>query len=269
SPHIDHLHVEINEAAAFEDLPWYSDPVGPGEEDAEPCPVLPADGGIVDDGPCTKLLGNPQYWRHEAAGHDGALVWTNAFVSNSPGNSARITVNVPTPDLYRVEVWLDPAYARFASTRYRVGDNVVVVDQGARAPTGGGFVALGDFDLGESTAIVVEDNVAAIDADEPRSIMVDAVRVTRIDEASEEPVTPVDPVDPVTPVDPVEPEPGAPDDDKPNDDDDGPILDDDDPGTASDPIYVNVSKKGCSAGGDVAPLALALGMLWRRRRSHR
>ena len=262
SPHIDHLHVELNEAGAFENLPWYAAPIGPV---VEPCPVLGVDGGILDDGPCKQLFGNPAYWRQEVGGHDGSLQWTNAFVSPAPGNHARFTVNLPAPDRYRVEVWLDPVYAKFSSTRYRVGDSVVVVDQGARAPAGGGFVALGDFDLDVTTAVAVEDNVVAIDENEARAIMVDAIRVTRIELASEEPVEPEEPINPVEPEEPLVPiEPG--DDDKVPD---GPVLDDDDPGAAGEPLFINVSKGGCRSGGDASVVGLVGGLLVLGRRRRR
>ena len=138
------------------------------------------------------------------------------------------------------------------------GEAVVVVDQGAVAAVGGGFVTLGEFDLDTDNAVLVEDNADAIDDDEDRAIVVDALRVTRVSTA--EPVIPVEPEQPV-PVDPELPEVPV------DEDDDGPILDGNDPGAVGEPLFVNVSEKGCRSSGVSSPLSLlGLALLRRRRR---
>jgi uncharacterized protein (TIGR03382 family) len=276
NPHIDHLHVEINEAAAFKNLPWYLAPTGPGPAPA--CEVVGAD-GVVDSGPCQQLFGPSQYWRTETAGFGGQLRWTNAYAGDAPSNWARTTVKVATAGRFHVEAWLDPAFARFSETRYRIqgasGESVVVVDQGASAPAGGGFVSLGDFDLGPETTIVVEDNTASAPPTDARTIMVDAFRVRSASTTTEpapEP-TPEPTPDPESQPEPTPeptPEPVVDGSDDIIDEGDADnVLDSDDPGAAGE-IVVEV-QGGCSQGESPSALsmlgALMLLGLRRRRRS--
>jgi L-alanine-DL-glutamate epimerase-like enolase superfamily enzyme len=138
--------IEINEAAAFMTLPWYDAPDGPGV--AEACPSLPAAGGVVDEGPCVQLFGPAQYWRTESAGEGGSLRWTNAYRGTNPSNHSRTVVRLPAAGSWDLDVSLDPAFARFTATRYRVtdaaGEQVLVIDQAAAAAAGP-WARLGTF----------------------------------------------------------------------------------------------------------------------------
>jgi hypothetical protein len=49
----------------------------------------PGGGGTIDNGAaCLELGGDPQYWRDEAVGQGGSLVWTNATEFAEPSNYA-------------------------------------------------------------------------------------------------------------------------------------------------------------------------------------
>lgn len=280
NPHVDHLHVEVNEAAGFENLPWYGSPVGPGPNDgsgSEPCPALPAGGGVVDAGACQQRFGPGEFWRSESAGQGGQLFWTNAFQNDAPSNWARTTVKVDgaTGD-YDVDTFLDPAFAQFENARYRItaadGEHVVVVDQGARARENGGWARLGRFAIpADGLVVVVEDNSdSAVPAD-ARRIVVDAVRLSVA--AAVVPPEPGEPEEPTpeepTPEEPTptpeQPTPEQPTPEQPIDDD-GPVLDADDPGTAETRVVVANGAKGCAATPTTSPLGLGLLLLLLRRR---
>ncbi len=260
NPHIDHLHVEINEQAAAQDLPWYSNPVGPGP--APDCEPLPAGGGVVDDGPCQQHFGPSQFWRSEAAGHGGQLYWTNAFEGDAPSNWARTTIKVEGGGSYDVEVFLDPAFAQFATTRYRVvsgdAEQVVVVDQAARSLEREGWALLGTFDVPEEgLSVIVEDDTSTAPPAEAKRIVFDAVRISGPGEVPPDEPPPDEPP-------PDEPPPDEPPpDDVPPIDDDGPVLDDDDEGTVEESRIVVVHRQpSCATAPTPAPLLLLLAALF-------
>jgi hypothetical protein len=281
NPHVDHLHIEINEAAAFLTLPWYAAPTGPGPAPA--CDVVGAD-GVVDAGPCQQLRGPSQYWRTEAGGYGGQLAWTNAFRGDAPSNTAVTTIRVATPGRYRLEAYLDDDYARSAQTRYRLrgaGDEqVLIVNQGAIAPVDGGFVNIGELEVNDELTVVVEDNADVVPPSEARSIMVDAFRVVALpldtDDADDTDDA-NDTHDTEAPTGPTEPtSPSSPGHDAPNDADQiidegdaDSVLDADDPGTAGE-IFVEVDGGGCAQGSTTALsawwLSVVLAAGFRRRR---
>ncbi len=219
NPHVDHLHVEINEEAAAQNLAWYGAPTGPNEVNA-PCPALPAGGGVVDDGPCQRRFGPSQYWRAEASGEGGQLFWTNAWVNDAPSNWAQTTINVAEEGDYDVDALFDPAFAAYAAVRYVVGGTVVVVDQSVNADS----VSLGTVHIGAAgLVVVVEDNYGAVDA-AAKAIVFDAFRavphvvdvpveeeeepvvgegegedVPVVDDEEEAPVVEDDPIEPIGP----------------------------------------------------------------------
>ncbi len=280
SPHIDHLHIEVNEAAAFQNLPWYQNPTGPGP--APSCDVVGQD-GVVDAGPCQQLFGPAQYWRSEAAGRGGQLRWTNAYAGENPSNWARTTIKTRAPGRYTLQAFIDPAFGRYAAARYRIvdagGERTVVIDQ-SRAPAGGGFVDLAVVDAGAEVSVVVEDNAASAPPSDARAIVVDAFRIVSAsapeptpeptpEEPTPEEPAPEEPTEPTEPTPPLPEPPPAPGDDGDiiDEGDDGDVLDAEDPGAASE-IIVTVDG-GCSQGGvGAAPMfgALLLLPLLRRRR---
>ena len=262
NPHVDHLHVEINEAAANKTLPWYDAPTGPGPAPA--CEVVGAD-GIVDAGPCQQLFGPAQFWRTESGGHGGQLRWTNAFEGDAPSNHARTTIKVATPGRYRVEAYLDADFARFNTTRYRLrsesGEQVITVDQGALAPADGGFVSIVEVDIESELVVIVEDNVDFAPPTDARSIMVDAFRVQTTTTSPTDPAPDPEP----TPELPPDPAPEAPGTDDIIDEDDGEaVLDDDDPGAIGETVIL--VEGGCTQVRTPGLIPfLALGLLRRRR----
>jgi hypothetical protein len=263
--HVDHIHAEINEAAGALGYDWYDNPTGPGV--AEECPALPADGGVVDEGPCVQLFGPAQYWRTEGAGVGGSLRWTNAFQNDTPSNHSRTVARLAVAGTWDVDASLDAAFARFARTRYRItdadGEHVVFVDQAAAAAAGR-WARLGTFrtaDGGGDIVVVVEDNADGAVPTEARSIVVDAVRVTPTTTTATPSTPPTeDPAaDPGSPADETGTDPGSSPDAPegttgapvPGADEDeiGPVVDADLP-EADDPIYVSagvVADGGCAA----------------------
>jgi uncharacterized protein (TIGR03382 family) len=289
--HVDHIHTEINEQAAALGYDWYDNPTGPGV--AEECPALPAEGGVVDEGPCLQLFGPAQYWRTESVGNGGSLRWTNAFTNDTPSNHSRTVARMTTAGSWDLDVSLDAAFATFAHTRYRItdadGEHVVFVDQVAAAAAGP-WARLGTFRTangGGDIVVVVEDNADDAVPTDARSIVVDAVRVTPTSTTTD-PTGPAPPsdtsTDPTGPTDPTSPgdgttDPSAPDattgDPVPGADDDeiGPVVDADEP-AADDPIYVGVvADGGCAATSSArsspsfAVVVAVLVLLGRRRRA--
>jgi MYXO-CTERM domain-containing protein len=267
NPHVDHLHIEINEEASFENLPWYGNPTGPGP--APECEALPPEGGVVDAGPCQQRFGPGQYWRTEAAGAGGQHFWTHAVQGDSPSNWARTTVKVEGGGRFDVEVKLDPAFAQFATTRYRVTgsgeEQVVVVDQGARCQENNGWALLGTFNVPTAgLTVVVEDN-SETTPPAAKKIVLDAVRVSLhvddpIDPPPDEPTEPEEPTSEPT----SEPTPEEPSSDpgQPEPTPEGPVLDDDDEGTVEESrvVIVNRAQPSCAASPSTSSPAL-LGLL--------
>ncbi len=180
-----------------------------------PCPAIDV-GAVVDDGVCVRRHGPSAYWRSEGVGHDSGLYWTNAFQSASPGNWAEVRLQLSTSQAVRLELFLDPRFAAFGSTRYKVraadGVHTLTVDQGAIAPAGGGFVSIGDFTLNGDSALIVEDNVSFVPPDDRKKIMLDAVRVSAIPAPPPPPPPPAD--EPDVPDEPDAPSDGADDGDE-------------------------------------------------------
>jgi len=169
---------------------------------AEPCGIVPAAGGVVDDASaCFQAFGPPAYWRTEARGEGGGQHWTNAFAGSAPENWAWWQLYLAEAGRYRVEVAVDPQRGVFERTRYEVlagGEtHSVVVDQSA-----GGWTSLGEFDFlaGGRQHVRVNDNAAAPVAAQ-QHIVADAVRLTRLDAPPPPPPPPTDPPT-ATPTDP-------------------------------------------------------------------
>ncbi len=247
------------------------------------CDPLPATGGVLEeDGPCFDMHGPAQYWRVEAAGSGGALLWTNAFDGDAPSNWAAWRLPVQTTDDYRLSVFLDPAHAQFAATKYAVVQGATTVPVVVDQSTADGWFVLGDFALAAGVAAtlqVYDDHDGPVPAE--KRIAVDAVRVAPIPAPAVEP--PAD--DDAPPADDDAPPadddaPPADDDAPPADDGDSPPADDDDPGAAGiasdddnvERVVLPTSAAACSGTGaspNVAVLAVAavaLGAARRRRR---
>lgn len=159
----------------------------PGEEiecpgDCPVCGVVPAEGGLVDDGACFERFGPDQYWRQETGiGHGGSLFWTNGFESEQPSNWARWTVAVEASGTYRVETAVLPEFAQSRRAPWAVTDangrKALTVDLSSDTE----WVALGEFTFegGRPYPVEVYDNSGDLDG-EPRRIMADALRITPV-----------------------------------------------------------------------------------------
>src|SRR5690606_30679665 len=104
---------------------------------ALPCAVVPATGGVVDDGgPCFSRFGPAATWRAvEGEGVGGALLWTNAFDNPSPSNWARWRLHLEAAGRYDVQVHVVEGYNGSRRTPYNVRyngrDQRVELDQAA------------------------------------------------------------------------------------------------------------------------------------------
>lgn len=178
NPHIDHLHVELNQEGAAQQTPWFDAPAGPA-----PCGTMPASGGVIDNGhACLSLYGPAQYWRAvSASGHAGALAWTNAYANNRASNWAKWSLPLSAAGRYRVEVFIDDTYGLFERTRYEVragsATYPVILNQAAAS----GWALLGEFDFVASGAehVTVYDNAPA-PVGQNLHIAVDALRISPV-----------------------------------------------------------------------------------------
>lgn len=264
NPHIDHLHVELSVEGSQKQTTWYGAPFGPVPVTPfEGCEPLPAAGGVVEeDGPCLELHGPGQYWRTElGAGSGGSLLWTNAFDSTTPSNTADWKLAVSSSGTYVLAAYLDPAHAQFASTRY-------VLEQGSNKTTllvdqsqGNGWVVLGTFafDAAVANALHVYDNHDGAVGAEKR-IAVDAVRLTVATTTPAPDPQPAPDDEETTPA-PTDPAPDADAaDEGPPEGEETPVVDGEAEGATVDRVVIvppTTASGGCSASaspGSSAPL---------------
>ena len=192
NPHIDHLHVEINEQGGAEATPWFDAPQGPA-----PCDTLVGTSGLVDNGhDCLKLFGPAQYWRNESGvGQGGSLRWTNAYDGNRASNWAQWSLPLQIDGYYQIEVYLDDAFAIFDRTRYEVRANGATFPVVLNQAQSSGWTSLGTFHFAAdgSENVAVYDNAPGPVASN-QHIAVDALRYSRVDSPSPpEPTTPESP----------------------------------------------------------------------------
>ncbi len=152
-------------------------------EDCEPCGVVSSAGGTLDNGDaCYALYGNAEYWREEAQGEGGTLVWTNATSNADPSNYARWELYFEASGLYELQVHVVQPFGESAMAAYQIshagGEDTVVIDQSAND----GWVSLGafDFDAGAAHSVVLGDNTGEPVEGEV-SIVYDAVQLVRLD----------------------------------------------------------------------------------------
>ncbi len=151
--------------------------------EAEPCQVIPAQGGIVDDGgPCAFFFGPSQFWRVvDGMGEGGQMHWTNAWTNDTPSNYARWSLHFAEAGKYNVEVNIVPPYNVSKRSRYMVRANGQESTQELDQSAVEGWVSLGEFDFAEGgeQRVEVYDNTGE-DGDDLH-ITADAVRLTRVD----------------------------------------------------------------------------------------
>ena len=166
--------------------------IGDGGE-VEPCGVIAADGGVVDDtGECFRAGGPAEYIREENAGYGSFLKWTHATNAASPANFGVWDLHFEEAGKYKVEAFTAAPYAQSKQAVYQVSFDgqmqAVEIDQTAVD----GWTSLGEFDFAAegSQSIRVDDNTG-----EPGEgnvqLVFDAIRFTRIgpkaDDDDEEP----------------------------------------------------------------------------------
>jgi hypothetical protein len=189
TPTTIHLHFEIHQnVSGIGDTPVsaYMSLVSSYEEllgvAAQPCAVIPPEGGILDDsGPCARLYGPSDSWRLVTdAGHEGNLRWTYGFDGANASNWGQWLSHFAEAGDYSVEVNVVAAYAGTTQARYVVRhegqESAVILDQSA----GAGWRSLGSyrFGAGGDQFVAVYDNTGEALADK-RMITFDAVRFTR------------------------------------------------------------------------------------------
>lgn len=152
-------------------------------QDCPPCGVIPPAGATLDNGDaCYELYGDPQYWRSEAAGQGGSLVWTNATDFATPSNYAIWRLYFAESGIYSLSTWIEQPYGETQAAAYRVrhsgGETVVPIDQSIQS----GWVDLGEFhfDAGADHFVRLDDNTGELNTNEV-SIVCDAFQVTRVD----------------------------------------------------------------------------------------
>jgi lysozyme len=164
----------------MEDLMAFT--VGGGGE-VEPCEVIPAEGGVVDDtGPCFRAGGDQQYIRSENAGYGSKLKWTHTTDSPAPSNYGLWTLHFAEAGRYRLEAFTQAPYAESKQAVYRVKhgaeETAVDVDQSATD----GWQPLGEFEFaaGGDQRIRVDDNTGEPN-ETSTQLVFDAVKLTRLD----------------------------------------------------------------------------------------
>lgn len=165
----------------MEDLMAFT--VGGGGGEAEPCAVVPAEGGVVDDtGPCFRAGGDPRYIRQENAGYGSALKWTHTTDSDSASNYGRWDLHLEEGGRYRVEAFTQAPFAESKRAVYQIRhagqETAAEIDQTAVD----GWATLGEleFAAGGAQSIRLDDNTGEPNESNTQLVF-DAVRLTRLD----------------------------------------------------------------------------------------
>lgn len=152
-------------------------------QDCPPCGTIPPAGGTVDDGDaCFERFGPEEYWRQEAAGEGGSLLWTNATDFDAPSNYAFWRLYFVQSGLYSVEVHIAQPYGETMSATYQIAHAGGQMDAPVNQSAESGWVHLGDLQFTAATDHWVRlDDDTGESVDLERSIVYDALRVTRLD----------------------------------------------------------------------------------------
>lgn len=150
--------------------------------DCPPCGVIPPEGATIDNGAaCYELYGDPQYWRDEAVGQGGSLVWTNATDYPDPSNYAIFRLDFAAAGEYALSAWIEPPFGETKQATYVVhhagGETPVVVDQSLAS----GWVDLGSYTFAAATDhyVRINDNTGESN-DLELSIVLDALQVVPV-----------------------------------------------------------------------------------------
>lgn len=151
--------------------------------DCPTCQPIPALGRVVDETEVCFTRGGPAaYWRDEAAGWDGHLIWTHTTDAATEANFASWALTFDEGGRYLVEAYTQAPYAQSTQATYEVrhagNDELAVVDQTLTD----GWNAIGEYEFaaGGDQHLYVGDNTG-----EPGStntqLVADAIRLTRLD----------------------------------------------------------------------------------------
>jgi GH25 family lysozyme M1 (1,4-beta-N-acetylmuramidase) len=162
------------------------DPYGCAQ-DCPPCGVIGAAGGTIDNGEeCYELYGPAEYWREEAVGQGGTLMWTHATDFDAPSNYVIWRLYFEESGLYSVEAHIEQPVGETMQASYQIshagGETLAPVNQSSAS----GWVSLGDlqFDAATNHWVRLDDDTGE-SVDLEISIVYDALRVTRLDGGSE------------------------------------------------------------------------------------
>lgn len=198
--------------------------------DCQPCFVIEAEGATLDDdSACTTLHGPAQYWRTVDGGEDGTARWTGTISGANAVNFATVDLFFAEAGSYRLEAFLQPAWASSHQAKYKVEHAGGLAQVTMNQSTKNGWAKIGDFTFDEGSASVTVSDNTGEGSSLGRRVGVDAFRLV-----------------PIAPL----PNNESPDDDDDLDPDDVPLPGDFERGGAS---------QGCSVGApDRGALALAL-----------
>lgn len=170
-------------------------PAPPTADECAATPVAAQGSTVIDDGtPCFKAGGNPQWLtRVTTRGHNGDLIMTGTTSSSSVENFGEWTINVTVEGTYEIEAYVDEVKATSRTARYRVTHADGTTDAVINQSTAAGFVSLGAyrFRTGAGQKVRLNDNTGEAGSLN-RDIVLDAVRVTRLDDTAPEPPPPAD-----------------------------------------------------------------------------
>ncbi len=115
-------------------------------EDCPPCGVIGPEGGIIDDqDACCELYGDPEYWREEAAGFGGHLVWTHTTDWADPANYVFWRLFFEQGGEYEVLLHLVPEFSYSTQARYKVRAGGMQSNVQFNQSTADGWYSLGVF----------------------------------------------------------------------------------------------------------------------------
>lgn len=159
------------------------------------CSTLIDGATIEEDGNCVTLGGPAEYLRSVATEYasEDNLVWTGATANSNAANFGIWWIKVPVPGIYRVEAHINRTYGTSQQAKYSIRHNgrtdLVTMNQ----TTAGGFRSLGEFQFSGSAGerVRLDDNTGERSS-LGRQVVIDGLRLTRVDGASTPPTIPAD-----------------------------------------------------------------------------
>jgi len=149
---------------------------------AEPCGVIDASGGMIDDGdPCFTPGGPQAYMRHVTdAGEDDTLYWTHTTTASAQANYGEWDLDFAAAGTYHVEAYTAAAYATSQAADYRIQANGALQSATIDQTAVDGWQSLGDisFAAGGSQWIQLGDNTGEASQ---KQLVFDAIRFTSLD----------------------------------------------------------------------------------------